>query len=264
MDREVLNIVHWRCKRNNWGDAIAPFIAEQISGQTTRWFHGEDISTNDVRYTVTGSINQWLRNDNTIIWGTGFISQISKLHINPIEITAVRGPLTRQKFIDFGKSCPEIYGDPALLMPRYYSPSVKKKYSIGIIPHYVDVNHPWLTQFRNNPDVKIINVCNSPQEMKTHRFINEVCSCETIFSSSLHGVIAGDAYNIPSYYIKLSDKVVGNGYKFRDYFMSVQRPEREPIEVNSDSSLKSLLSKVDSYELDIDLDKLLNACPFSQ
>ena len=54
------------------------------------------------------------------------------------KIHAVRGPLTKAKLDSEGIACPEVFGDLALLMPEIYDPSFKKKYKVGILPHYVD------------------------------------------------------------------------------------------------------------------------------
>lgn len=260
----MINIVHWKCIKNNWGDAIAEYLAEQLSGGKVKWYHGEDVSTNDIRYTVTGSINQWLKNNNTVIWGTGFISNISQLYINPLEICAVRGPKTREKMIKFGQECPEIYGDPVLLMPRFFNPKIEKKYKYGLIPHYVDYNNPWIQKYSNNKDVKIIRITNTPEEVKEHRFVKELLECEVILSSSLHGLICADAYGIPSYWIELSDKVVGNGFKFLDYFMSVNRPDTKAIRIKPYSLIRDFSSSFHTYKIDIDLEKLYDSCPFKK
>jgi pyruvyltransferase len=258
----MLKIVHWKCNKRNWGDAIAPFIAEQISGQTVQSVTGMDPDP-DVRYSVTGSINQWLTNNNTVLWGTGFISETSRLNIMPQGICAVRGPLTREKFLKKGVECPEVYGDPALLMSKYYFPNVKKKYKYGIIPHYIDANNPWVQKYKNIPDVKIINITHkTDEELYSHRFIKELLSCEVILSSSLHGLIAADAYGIPSHWVELSDKVIGNGFKFHDYFMSVNRPIVEPFRPNENTKIGNL--PLYDYKINIDLDKLINACPFKK
>ena len=83
-----------------------------------------------------------------------------------------------------------------------------------------------------------------------------------IAASSLHGVIAADAYGVPSTWIELSDKVIGKGFKFRDYFMSVGRTDREPLIVNETTKLKEVYDKFYDYKINIDLDKLWEACPF--
>lgn len=48
-------------------------------------------------------------------------------------------------------------------------------------------------------------------------------SCKKILSSSLHGLIVSDAYNIPNRMIKFSNKINGDGTNFTDYFLSVKR-----------------------------------------
>lgn len=90
--------------------------------------------------------------------GSGFISSSSKFKIKPKQICAVRGPLTRDLIIKQGIECPEIYGDPALLYPLFYKPTIKKKYRLGVIPHYVDQNNPLLKIFKQYQDILIIDI----------------------------------------------------------------------------------------------------------
>ena len=48
-------------------------------------------------------------------------------------------------------------------------------------------------------------------------FVNDVCRCEKIYSSSLHGIVCANAYGIPVERIKLGDKMIGGDFKFNDY-----------------------------------------------
>jgi len=113
--------------------------------------------------------------------------------------------------IDCGGECPEIYGDPALLLPLFCKPK-EKEYKIGIVPHYKDYKQV----SANYKKYKIINVVNK----NPLNVAKEISSCEYIISSSLHGIIAAHAYGIPAARVTFS-KIYGDGSKFEDYCASV-------------------------------------------
>lgn len=193
--------------------------------------------------------------------GTGFMHSTSKIPFKPNIIHAVRGPLTRELLLKQKYECPETYGDPALLYPRFYKPNIIKKFKYGIVPHYIDKKNSWVNSFKNNPEVKIIDVL----DYNINRFVDELNECEIILSSSLHGIICADSYDIPAYWIELSNKVQGNGFKFKDYFMSVNRPIIDPIKPNNyNNKIKDISKYFYDYKINIDLDKLYNACPFKK
>ena len=212
----------------------------------------------DPVYLSIGSILSWANKDN-VVWGPGFIKEGEKTSGIPKKILAVRGPLTRQRLLDQGLDCPEVYGDPALLLPKFYFPKVKKKYKLGLIPHYVDKDTAFLNKIRENRHILIIDINN-----KMQRVVKDILSCEKIASSSLHGVIVSDAYNIPSIWLEFSNKVLGKGFKFRDYFLSVKRQDQEPLVVTDETTLKDVEDKFEKYNNPtIDLKKLIKACPFN-
>ena len=76
------------------------------------------------------------------------------------------------------------------------------------------------------------------------------------------GVIAADAYGIPSLWIKLSDRVLGGNFKFRDYILSVGRKQMEPFLLHEEHKLIDILNSFEDYKIQISLDKLLDSCPF--
>jgi len=243
--------MRWCAGLANWGDILSPYLTSLISGKKAVLC--TDISK--PKYSVIGS-QMNLVDRNTIVWGSGFMLPADNFQKGPPkQVLAVRGPMTRQRLLQLKVPCPEVYGDPALLYPRYYHPKVEKKYVWGIIPHYVDVKHPWLKRFVGNPKVKVIDITQS-----INGFVDDVLSCERIVSSALHGIIAGDAYGLPSYWIELSNKVFGQGFKFRDYFASVSRPS---VRLTPDMGrLKDMSVHMKEYKVNIDLNKLMDACPF--
>ncbi len=236
----------------NWGDELNKTLVKLISGKDP--IYVEDPETH--HHLCTGSILRWAHK-NTTVWGSGFISSRDKIHEQP-DIRAVRGPLSREKVLKLGFDCPKVYGDPALLYPRFYKPQTKKKYKFGIIPHYIDQGHPWLERYKNSHSVKIINI----MDPTINTFVDEINECEVILSSSLHGLICADSYGIPSYWIELSKNVIGGGFKFIDYFKSVNRSDKNPIIIQEGSKISFM--KFHNYRISIDLDLLYNECPFKK
>ena len=252
--------INWGLRNGNWGDTINEILCEKISGKRVRKISYKNNDNSIFRYYCCGSILAWNKIENCEYWGSGFLHETTRFSVAPRKIHAVRGPLSRDLVISQNIECPEVYGDPALLYPRFYNPPIVKRYKYGIVPHYVDQRHPWLKQFKNDPTVKIINVL----DHTINRMVDEVKSCDVILSSSLHGIVCGDAYGIPSYYIKLSDRVAGKGFKFRDYFLSVGRPDIDPIVPKECDHIKDFADRFHDYKISIDLDLLYEACPFKK
>ncbi|NGM63425.1 polysaccharide pyruvyl transferase family protein [Sphingobacterium sp. SGG-5] len=244
----------------NFGDALGTPIVEFLSGKKvlpskniSRFvFH----SLGFKNYAVVGSILQWVKN-NCIVWGAGFISdkncgKISK----PASVLAVRGPKSREIYLNHNIQCPEIYGDPALLLPLMYYPRHSKRFKFGIIPHYYDYDHPWVSKMRKRNDVLVIDLM---VFTNYQLIVDQILSCENILSTSLHGIIVADAYRIPNLHITLSDKIFGGDFKFQDYYLSVNRKQHiavSPILLDIDTI------EIEKEDIKIDLRKLIAICPF--
>ena len=71
-----------------------------------------------------------------------------------------------------------------MILPYFYYPEVKKKYKLGIIPHYIDKIKFNEIYKNNDEDVKIIDVTQPIQIV-----IKDILECEMTISSSLHGII---------------------------------------------------------------------------
>ena len=241
---------------DNWGDALNPVLIKCLTGKRPI-FAGDIINyKNKPIYTSVGSILEKCDDKNIVVWGTGFILKDGRFKIKPKQICAVRGPLTRDLVIKQGIDCPEIFGDPSLLYPKFYDPPRHTIYKLGVIPHYSDKKSKLLDLFRNNPDILIIDILGG-----INKVVDDICSCKYIASSALHGIIAADAYNVPSLWIQLSPLYGGN-FKFIDYFQSVGREDCSPIIINQNTKLTDIYDAFYHYRIDIDLDLLLNACPF--
>lgn len=244
---------------NNFGDALNPWLFNKITGKRPVNANSIINFSNRIVYSGIGSILDNNKSKNLIVWGSGFKKESSIFKEIPLEIRAVRGPLSRNNILKQGIRCPEIYGDPALLLPNYFKPDVNKTYKLGLIAHYVDKGNK---NYKNliselNDDVLLIDIQNPVEQV-----ITEINMCEKIASSSLHGMIVADAYGIPSIQLKFSDNIVGGDFKFKDYMLSVKREYRHPIIVNEKTTLNVLQNSFYNYDFDISLDKLLEVCPF--
>ena len=242
----------WSKHYKNFGDILNPILVGFLSSK--KILNVKSLYTNSEHLLAIGSILDRATR-NSVIWGSGYISSNSKFVSVPKKVCAVRGPLTRELLLKQGVECPEVFGDPALLLARFYKPKVEKKYKLGIVPHYVDKNNTWLNNFSD--DVKIIDVQNSDPL----KVVDDICSCENIASSSLHGVIISDAYRIPNSWISISDKITGGSFKFLDYFKSIGDNTTKTININKDTSENELIDKCILRKLEIDLDKLVDSFP---
>jgi pyruvyltransferase len=243
---------------NNWGDCIAPILFEWLSGRRAKVYpslHGI-ARGNDRILLMLGSVMK-IADSKSGVWGIGYINEKYRFREPPLAVYAVRGPLTRQRLLTQGVECPEVFGDPALLFSRLYPrPERMPHFELGIVPHYIDKDALWLRQFKGSTNVKVIDV-----QQEVFSFVDEVCDCATILSSSLHGVICADAYSIPNMWIELSDRVVGKGFKFRDYMWSVNRRVSSAFSVEPAMPVKQVLDAVRPEPITIDLDLLMEVCP---
>lgn len=251
--------------KENYGDLLSKYIIENLTNKTVKWTHPKKqkwYTINKVNYLTIGSIIHHSTR-NSIVWGSGIIDNAQD--VLEADFRAVRGPQTRKFLIDKGYQCPEIYGDPALLLPDFYNPKVNKKYKLGIIPHYNDFEEI-LRKYGKCKEVNVIDM----MTLDVERTTNEILACEQIVSSSLHGVIISHAYSIPALWIKFSDKPFGNDIKFKDYYESIQIYNYKSPLYESSTELKDLLSFFESHSslpdngIIIKLKTgLLNSCPFN-
>ena len=203
-------------QKENYGDLLSRYLVEKISGKKVQWVHPKKqywYKWNRTNYMAVGSILHHATGDS-IIWGSGIIDR--KHPVAAAEFRAVRGPRTRDYLLGLGYECPEIFGDPALLLPEFFNPETEKKYKMGVIPHYHDFKIA-KEMFEGNGEVLVIDL----MTMDVEEVTRQIMSCEKTMSSSLHGLIVSHAYKIPSVWVEFSDKLFGDGIKFADYFESV-------------------------------------------
>lgn len=182
----------------NFGDILTPIILNHYKIS----FEYQNLKTADT--ISTGSIARFAK-PNMLVLGSGVISK-SDVLCHTAKYRFVRGKITRDMIISQGGQCPNIFGDPAILLPRIFKRDVEPINQIGLFAHYVDLN-----QYPQS-----INPLQKPIKV-----LKDIWSCDKIISSSLHGIIVAHAYGIPAAWVKLSNKLTGDDVKFHDYAQSV-------------------------------------------
>ncbi|MBD0833097.1 polysaccharide pyruvyl transferase family protein [Aestuariibaculum sediminum] len=250
--------------KENFGDLLGKYLVEKITGKQVVFTRPDSISISNwftPIYLTVGSILTYA-NTNCIVWGSGIISKA--YNTKPAQFLAVRGPQTRKHLKTQGYDVPEIYGDPALLLPRFYAPEVKKKYKTGVVPHYNDYSKV-KALFKGDTTIKVIDLMTNDIEATT----NDIFECERIVSSSLHGIIVAHAYGIPAVWQKFSDDVFGDDIKYQDYFESVNlKPYKSNI-TNTTLNQAAIDNLFECYDVLPDArhietmcNQLMAVCPF--
>ena len=246
----------------NWGDDINYFFLQRLWHKAIVCYDYSSLAHRFKRtnYLIIGSSLTLLCNRQSIVWGAGVIDDAKELPAHPKKVLAVRGPLSRKYLLDRGIECPAVYGDPALLVPKVYHPSVTKKYKLGIIPHYSDYGSPLLDKLKQDPGILFIRMEGYRQWTDV---VDLILSCEAIASSSLHGLILSEAYHIPNCWIEIEGTLLGGHFKFHDFFLSIGRDRALPLQITAETTKESLSEALDSWVAGyIDLEPLIKQSPF--
>lgn len=195
--------------KKNFGDWLSPVLCEALSGRPVVY-----AKLNQCDLVAVGSILHRLKHHfwthRVHVWGSGLIQEqapFKSFH----TYDAVRGRLTAGHV---RKQPVLALGDPGLLSDILLPERTgEKRYKVGIIPHYEDQDAKAFIEFTKQSRVKFIDILS-----ETFDFLEQVSCCDFIVSSSLHGLVVADALGIPNAWIKLSNRVRGNDFKFADYY----------------------------------------------
>jgi pyruvyltransferase len=148
-----------------------------------------------------------------------------------------------------GVECPSLVGDPALLIPDFVPPSIQGD-QVGLVAHFVDAHSDFVSRAREQ-GLLIIDPLSPLEE-----YLSALTSCKRIISSSLHGIIFAHAYKIPACWVTISDKVIGSGYKFLDYYSSIGFKENEVVQFGPETPIGRLIESCSLPKHEIDKDSL--------
>jgi len=263
----------------NFGDLITPLLLQHYSKDINI------IPTQRDKAAIygVGSIIPAISPERfSVLLGCGSLAE-KRVELPNALVYALRGELSK-KMLNINEQI--TLGDPGLLIP-YVLPAkdmINNNLSkpIGIIPHFKQYANQRIDSFRNHPNYKIINV-----RAEAECVIRDICSCSSIISSSLHGLIIADAYKIPNIRLVFEDNLFDvNDFKFLDYFSAIKRcgksatsitPEQitSKIEYNNeyfanidsvqkalDTTFKKFVSDLPLIQLIVSIDDLIRKADF--
>ena len=117
-----------------------------------------------------------------------------------------------------------LLGDPGLLLGELGSFKTAKSHKYCFVPHYKD---DFEVRRRFSHNMTIISVTDT-----WHAVVSRIASCTYVFSTSLHGLIAADALEVPSRWVQLSDLpsfLTEKSFKFQDYYSVFSRELATPL-----------------------------------
>lgn len=249
--KQGLPIYYWQQSSFvNFGDYLSLKLVERITGGPTHLFKRKRFN-NEKKLLAIGSILVFAL-DEDVIWGTGLNGKrTDKYHFQftNLDVRAVRGPLTRQFLKDnFQIDCPEIYGDPALLIPYFFPEFERKqnpKYEYIIIPHYSEKKLFPKEEYEN-----VVYPTDPWDEV-----IEKITDSQFVISSSLHGIIVAEAFGIPARFLKITDHEPL--LKYQDYYLGTNRPYFQYA-----ASVEEALEMGGEPPFQCDLKKLYESFPF--
>ncbi|WP_207432137.1 polysaccharide pyruvyl transferase family protein [Sabulibacter ruber] len=229
----------------NFGDHLSKVIVTKVLADRNHLL--EEETKHQRTMLAIGSVLHFA-SDNDVIWGTGVNGKVdvNEHTFSRLDVRAVRGPLTREFLMKRGIPVPEVYGDPALLIPHIFPGRFKKD------PQKEYVVVP------NLHDLKIAKVLNLKNVISPvwgwNKCVEEILKAEFVIASSLHGLIIAEAFGIPACYIRLTE--TENLFKYNDYLHGTGRGEIEFA-----TSVAQALEMGGMQPPKFDAQKLLDAFP---
>ena len=260
MSTPTINLVYWqpakpivrglpfRRKVKNFGDVLSPVIVEDAAlarGVNT----ARPIA--DATLIAIGSMMH-RANDGDVIWGTGVNGAVDPgLHrFRQLDVRAVRGPLTASLLAEWGVQSSGVFGDPAILLPKFRPDlvelSTNKTSKVTYVPNLHD------TKAWRKSGLRPLLDPTSPLE----KCLRTIVTSELVIASSLHAVIIAQSFGARIALVRSGRESL---FKYEDYFAGIgqelPRVWDSPDEVDIESIPVSVAPTKDT------VDRLLGAFP---
>lgn len=254
--------MHWFAPKLNFGDWIGPQLVNNYTGRQPVQ-SDRNVAGSRLLFAV-GSILTLVNRNNVDIWGSGLMRPLTpteseiKSRLQGIKVHAVRGKLTQRELLRSTPwHVPDVFGDPGLLVPDMVDAPSFAHNNVAVVPHYVHLPHV----DRSRSSGRIVDVRSDVKSVS-----EQIAGASAVVSSSLHGLIVAQAFEVPWVWLDVSDHKLGGGdFKFDDFFSCLDSAAVRKISVT-----KEELKNLDPAELGrqawlpelrIDVDALRDSMP---
>ncbi len=204
---------------NNFGDLLGPLLVERILSDSRVTTPATPSSETPVLVTI-GSVLHYAP-EGAVIWGTGVNFKLaSKLprHFETLDFRSVRGPYSARLITAEGGRVPAVFGDPALLLPRYM-PELRRWGRTGaggvlVAPNLNDFEV--MSQTASSAGHDVLDPTAPLQSV-----LRSIAESGFVVGSSLHAIVIADALGIPARFVASAAEGV---FKYRDYLAGTGRP----------------------------------------
>lgn len=234
---------------NNFGDLIGPLLVERMLGNVVPTRDG--MTPAPVLVSV-GSILHFAP-PGAVVWGTGVNFKLSSklpAQLATLDIRAVRGPYSARAITAGGGVAPRVFGDPALLLPRYFPE----------LHHWGRAGSGQLLVVPNLNDLDAMSAAarDHGHEVLDPRgplrgVLRAIAQSGFVVGSSLHAVVIADALGIPARFVASSTE---GAFKYRDYLAGTGRPLTRIA-----ADVQTAIELGGHAAVDVDLDALRAAFP---
>lgn len=199
-----------RSGARNFGDHLSHVISAAVARERCVSF--DDETSRPHRLLAVGSILHFAQDGDTV-WGSGVNGKVSlaEIRARKLDVRAVRGPKTAEVLRGLGIDAPEVFGDPALLIPRFFG----ARFRVEPVRDYIFI--PNLNDLKTHGHLP--NVV-SPLRGWNH-CVEQICAAKLVIASSLHGIILAEAFGVPARYVRLT--AIESQFKYDDYAQGTGR-----------------------------------------
>ncbi|ALG28818.1 hypothetical protein AOZ07_07340 [Glutamicibacter halophytocola] len=253
---------YWWNGRKNFGDLIGPLLVRNISGRDV--VNMKDSALDDSTLVTVGSVLNLMERKRFEVWGSGLIAPLHAKSIErlashkPAKIHAVRGWKTYKELTEkMGWHVPKVYGDPALLLPRFFNPIPSRHFDVSVIPHYMHAQH--FAGLAGSHS--ILDVMRSAEDV-----VSDIANSNVVISTSLHGIIVAQAYGVPWTWLRIKNSTLaGDQFKFEDFFSVLDRSKVSELSIEltelTEDTLNLAARRASLPKNKFDFNSLLDAFP---